>query len=473
LVKWIPGFHNFKIKHYVTMWLTGLSVVTLTIVISVVVYSGKKAIEEESDLYASSISKSMTPSLIEPLIENDFSELQDIIESHVEVRDVIRITFSDAKGRVIAQAPYSDSPSLVGFKESDQGRKYILKQTELEHAGHQLGTLKVYYSLSSAEGKLGGMIKNIILVTFIISFISIFVLSRMTDYLTFRLHHLMDKMKDFSNGDRNARAWEGHINELDILGKNFNAMASELNAMEVRMLNQNKMAALGEMASGIAHEINNPLAIIAGKTALLMKIVEKTPQADQRLGKEIVDIQNTAFRISKIIKGLKTFSRADESMQLEWQSVKSILSETLDFISEKMRHSGVKLHNNISEDYEILCDKVQISQVFLNLLGNSLDAIEHSNEKWIDVSVKVETGALNLIFTDSGAGIPQDLQQKIMQPFFTTKDIGKGTGLGLSISTGIIEKHGGKFLYNSQSANTQFIIRLAKFRTVGALKISA
>ncbi len=104
----------------------------------------------------------------------------------------------------------------------------------------------------------------------------------------------------------------------------------------------------------------------------------------------------------------------------------------------------------------------QISQVLLNLLNNSFDAIEERAEKWIRVRFEINSNKKILIIkvTDSGDGIPNEIVHKMMNPFFTTKDIGKGTGLGLSISKGIIEEHGGHLIYNAQSKNTEFVVEL-------------
>ena len=121
---------------------------------------------------------------------------------------------------------------------------------------------------------------------------------------------------------------------------------------------------------------------------------------------------------------------------------------------------GVNLEYVAATDVDIDCRAGEIVQVLLNLLNNAYDAISESSEKWIKVELKKEPKSIAIWVTDSGGGIPTEVQKKIMQPFFTTKEVGKGTGLGLSISRGIIESHHGQLILDTSSANTCFIIKL-------------
>lgn len=117
---------------------------------------------------------------------------------------------------------------------------------------------------------------------------------------------------------------------------------------------------------------------------------------------------------------------------------------------------------NPSLSLEIECHSIKISQVLLNLLNNAYDAIQNQKEKWIKVEIIERQHEIDLIVTDSGNGIPVSVQKRMMQPFFTTKDIGKGTGLGLSISQGIVTSHHGKINIDNASMNTRFVITLPK-----------
>ena len=229
-----------------------------------------------------------------------------------------------------------------------------------------------------------------------------------------------------------------------------------------KLLAASKMATLGEMAAGIAHEINNPLAIIQGKAWLLKKQVDEgqIDPADFRDGLQA--IHDTTSRISKIIHGLKTFARNADKDSLVETNIISIIDDTLELCREKFKNHGIQIRVAGKRSYKFDCRGVQISQVFLNILSNSFDAIEGTKDPWVEIQIKELEFGIEISFTDSGQGIPQAIQEKMLQPFFTTKEVGKGTGLGLSITKGIIQSHNGDFFYDKACANTKFVVRLPK-----------
>lgn len=233
---------------------------------------------------------------------------------------------------------------------------------------------------------------------------------------------------------------------------------------QAKLVAASKFSALGEMAGGIAHEINNPLAIIEGKTSNLIYEAETDLIQKEKLIKDLGRIQMTVDRISKIVKGLSSYSRNSEKDSFEGSSLEKIINDSLDLCREKITKKDIQLKLNIQDDLKIMCRPQQIGQIIINLLSNSLDAIEHLEEKWIEVNTEKLGNAILIKVTDSGSGIPMLIQDKLMDPFFTTKEVGKGTGLGLSISKGIAEEHGGSLTLNSTSPRTQFILKLPAAR---------
>jgi C4-dicarboxylate-specific signal transduction histidine kinase len=223
-----------------------------------------------------------------------------------------------------------------------------------------------------------------------------------------------------------------------------------------------KKSDLGVMASGIAHEINNPLSVISTITSLISVEAENIIINKEEIQKYSENIETMVFRIAKIVKGLKTFSHECEHDPFQKTSMKSIVEGTLLFCQARLESKNISLKFNNNSESFIQCHPGQISQVLLNLLNNAADAIEHKKGKWIHIETKDVENFVQLSVTDSGLGISESLSQKIFNPFFTTKEVGKGTGIGLSISKGIIQKHNGSIDLDSNHSNTRFVISIPK-----------
>lgn len=178
--------------------------------------------------------------------------------------------------------------------------------------------------------------------------------------------------------------------------------------------------------------------------------------------KKINKIHTSVGRISKLVRGLKTFSRTSEEEDYAEINLKTFLEEVLSFIKSKYTTAGILFNTNEIPDISIECIPDQISQVLLNLLNNSFDAVIELPEKWVELSLFIDEKNHEASFSikDSGNGIPNHIAQKILNPFFTTKDVGKGTGLGLSISKAIIEEHAGTLALDKISPNTNFIFTI-------------
>jgi len=229
-----------------------------------------------------------------------------------------------------------------------------------------------------------------------------------------------------------------------------------------------RLAAIGEFAAGIAHEINNPLAIIYGKAQLLDIQLKKLVDIEHNNIEPIVNTLNsiteTIIHTSDIINNLKTFSRAAEYNQLEWSNLQSNVNNALKMCSKKCADFNIEIILNVDPEIEVTCSPVGLSQVILNLINNSFDAIKEKESKWLKIESMVSNKKVQLAVTDSGNGINPELKTKILQPFFTTKEPGKGTGLGLSISANSMEKMNAQLFLNDKVDNTQFILEFQSFR---------
>jgi signal transduction histidine kinase len=250
-----------------------------------------------------------------------------------------------------------------------------------------------------------------------------------------------------------------------------------LRAKEVLLASQAKMVAVGELASGVAHEINNPLTVIVGRASELTRLAERDV-LDKALVIEAADkIRTTSLRISKIILSLKSLARRDRGTGLQHVPIGKIFSELSDLCTEKFKVANVDLAiATFAKTLTVEVDPTLVSQMILNLMTNALDAVEREKIKWVKVDYTEDDSSLFIYVTDSGPGIPIKHRSRIFDPFFTTKDPGKGTGLGLSLSANIAAHHHGSLSYDHLHAHTRFVIQLPKQQprqTVNRLKPGA
>lgn len=237
------------------------------------------------------------------------------------------------------------------------------------------------------------------------------------------------------------------------------ALKQKVNEQSQQLIYAAKMSSLGEMASGIAHEVNNPLAIISLITQNMRNKFHKAG-SDPELLEQLNKIDMTCNRITKIVKGLKTFSRNGSQDPMYRENLLTILEDTYSLCAESLRNRGISLRLHCPPELALECQPVQLSQVFVNLIMNAKDAVKDLPQKWIEIQASQILDRVYIKCTDSGHGIPLEIREKIMDPFYTTKKVGEGTGLGLSISKGIIECHQGQIWYNPEAKNTQFCLVL-------------
>lgn len=246
-------------------------------------------------------------------------------------------------------------------------------------------------------------------------------------------------------------------------------MERQLEEQRSRQVAASRLASLGEMAGGMAHEINNPLAIISGYASKVRDLVGSLPTSEMneeaiKAHARAIEIANrieaTTLRIASIVKGLRAISRDGSQDEKELVNAKIIIDETLSLCIEHFRNEGITLECEIYDDLPVRCRRVQISQVILNLLTNSFFAVSNQNRKLIRILAKRESGMVELAVEDSGPGVPLEIREKIFEPFFTTKPVGKGTGLGLSIAASLVRDHGGDIILDEGAPCTRFVMRL-------------
>lgn len=233
-----------------------------------------------------------------------------------------------------------------------------------------------------------------------------------------------------------------------------------------KLFGQSKYSELGMMSAGIAHEINNPLAIIQARTTQLLRMY-RDPAKQHELAEGLEQILSTSQRINRTVQGIREFIQEDHKHSDEEIPLKRIIDDVLTFCGQRLKNHGVNLRFYHLEEFKVIGNKIQIEQIFLNLLNNAFDAIEFLPEKWIEISAFDSGERLQIFVKDSGPGIPPEIARRIMEPFYSTKDAGKGTGLGLALARGIAEKHGGSLAYVNKRGHTTFLLEFPKPRALG------
>lgn len=228
-----------------------------------------------------------------------------------------------------------------------------------------------------------------------------------------------------------------------------------IEASRLKALHSAKLASLGEMSAGIAHEINNPLTIISSTLPLLKKFRED----EARFNIKIESIDKATQRVSKIVNGLRKYSRSSDATEMKSNSIEELIHEVLIICETKAKRNSTLLKTDIKATSKVQCDASEIEQVLINLINNGIDAVTNLNERWVQINLFEEANHVIIQVLDSGLGISSDIEDKLFQPFFTTKPVGEGTGLGLSICKGILDNHNAIFKLNKNFKNTCFEIR--------------
>jgi PAS domain S-box-containing protein len=236
------------------------------------------------------------------------------------------------------------------------------------------------------------------------------------------------------------------------------ATQEALELERAKSIQSSKLATLGELAASIAHEINNPLSIIHGSAILIPRFVNNPEKFNQK----VENVLKASERISKIVTGLRKFSRASVKTLNQPHSLSEIIRESIILTENKAKRNYVSVELECIKDVVIECNDIEVEQIIINMINNGVDAAKDHQEKWVKLTILEDEDFAILQIRDSGKGIQPEIVEKMFNPFYTTKPVGEGTGLGLSIVKGIIEEHQGSIRVVQDDPNTCFEIRFKK-----------
>ncbi|HAR43278.1 MAG TPA: hypothetical protein DCS07_11730 [Bdellovibrionales bacterium] len=253
-----------------------------------------------------------------------------------------------------------------------------------------------------------------------------------------------------------------------LLEKEVRARAEELASTKEQLLESNKLATIGRMAGGIAHELNNPLAILSLNVEQLQRFAKKGILSVESVLKESSSIEKVISRIAGITSSLRNVARDNATDERRFADLRTVIGDTLPFCAERMKGLGIEFQTEMpAHACPIVCNSGALSQVTMNLLSNAIDAVADRQIKEIRLCLIQKENSFEISVEDSGI-LDQAILSSIMEPFFTTKPIGKGVGLGLSVSRSLAEAHSGKLYVDTTADRTRFVLTLPRLPEVGA-----
>ena len=257
------------------------------------------------------------------------------------------------------------------------------------------------------------------------------------------LHILQDSHQDKLRLEASRKAMIHIMGDLRETTAEMQRREQELRDKQEQLVQAGKLATLGELTTGVAHELNNPLNNIGLFVGNAVDLIELAVTEKRQIVRELGHAMQQVSKATEIISHLRTFGRA-APVSREPISLRQVIERALSLMREQLRLREIEVTVDLGpEEPVVLGNAIQLEQVFINLLTNARDAVAEAPRKAIRIAGSTGSGAVEVSLADSGHGIPPGLERRIFDPFFTTKEVGKGTGLGLSITYGIINEHGG------------------------------
>ncbi len=409
------------------------------------------------------------------LFNNDFT-LVDRIKEMAGV-DTVTIFFGDL--RVSTNVPLDETGKrAIGTRVSQEvfdkvlvnreeftGPAFVVNQDYItryeplyDHRGQVVGSLYVGAEQASFQRLMDSFRRQVFLIAGAAILLAILIAIPLAWSITRPLSSLAEATRSVAQGDWSVRVSSRGLQEMSVLGQSFNTMVERLKDTQEQLVQKEKLASVGQLAAGVAHEINNPLGTILLYADILNK---ETPESNQQQRNDLQMIIRETTRCKMIVNDLLDFSRQNEVLAQE-TDLNGLLRELAAEAGRQDLYRQVELLTELDPDLPpIQADPLQLRQVFLNLMTNAAEAMPEGGYLTLRTRKGPAGGFVTAEVQDSGVGIREETMKKLFTPFFTTKPIGKGTGLGLAIVYGIVKMHQGQISVQSQvGKGTTFTLTL-------------
>ncbi len=365
--------------------------------------------------------------------------------------------------------------AVLGIQSSDEKTNYEV-----------IGEVQVGITFSNMDKEIAKSQTASILLTIALVISAIILMTAFVRIIIRPIESLVEITGKISKGDLSKKVEIIRNDEIGHLAESFNRMIESLNKsqLEIEEYNRNleekiiertreleeaqaqliqseKMVAIGQLAAGVAHELNNPLGGILGYAQFTLEKINKAVPGEitekdlESYRRYLKDIESQSRRCKAIVQNLLKFSRSSRKVDFSEVDINSVIDDTLTFVEHQLMMNQIRLVKNLDGKLPIIHGNAgQLQQVFTNMIINAMHA--STPDSTISVTTRLAQplgefqGAIEVIITDEGHGITEENLKKLFEPFFTTKDVGKGTGLGLSVSYGIIKEHGGEIKVKSR-----------------------
>lgn len=455
------------------------------------------SLEKESEKRVVFIAKNLAEEITKPILYEDYVGIQERIDKTMKLDSSLKYIFLiDSDGKILISSDNESISRELLTANSSKNKKTInvLLLESITDNGNLirdiavpvlkgiLGTLRVGLSETSINSDVVTSLKQFWMMVFffmVMGIIGAFAFSyfitspikqiqKVADNLD--LEHFKDhKISEIKIRQKLLNRWKLRFrakDEIDNLADHFDEMMSRLNDAYInlqntqdKLLQSEKLATIGTISSGIAHEINNPIAGVKN----CLRRIEKDPQNIEQNMKYISMMNDAVERIEKVVRSLLNFSRK-ENLKIEPVYITDIIERAILLLAYRLEKSRVVITQDYQPDLpQIKASPNHIEQVILNLLLNAIDSIEEkgSNYRRININISTKEQFIKMNISDNGMGISEDKIKNIFDPFYTTKPLGHGTGLGLAVISNIINSHNGKIEIKSKvGEGTTFTIYL-------------